>query len=124
MTLTLNQEQYLALVSLARAGATTPDQQRVLEKFLKDLESSNGMSRYSLLVQWQELESPLPPSTDFPAVWPPEMRALVERTDRPIAKVDVTKVVADKAKNPTNVLVTKDLGGIVGWTRLNDFFIT
>lgn len=122
MNLTLTQEQYQALIYLARLGSVTPDQKRVLEKFLKDLEALNGYKRYLLLVQWQELNSPLPAGTDFPAVWPPEMRRTIEREDRPIAKSDVLKEVDTYAKNPTNILVTKDVGGIVGWTKIDDFF--
>ena len=124
MSVTLDQEQYLALASLARLGADTPDKQRAVDSYLKSIEVANGMVRYALLVQWQETDTPLPPTTDFPEVWPPELRARVERVDRPIAKSDVQKVVDARSKNPTNILVTKDMGGIVGWTKLNDFFIT
>lgn len=124
MTVTLDLEQYLALTSLARLGADTPDKKRVLESFLASIDAANKQQRYTLQVQWQELNTPLPPTTDFPAVWPPEMRAVVERTDRVIAKSDVMKAVNAKSKDPTNILVTKDPGGIVGWTRIDDFFIT
>lgn len=124
MTIELDQEQYLALISLARKGADTPDKKRVLENFLKDIDAANGVSRYVLLVQWQEADAPLPKNADFPVVWPPSMRLTLERTDRPIAKSDVTKAVAAKASNPVEVLVTRDLGGIVGWVKLNDFFVT
>lgn len=121
---TLNLEQYLALLSMARRGATSPDHTRTLEAFLKDIDRTSGITRYTLLVQWQELNSPLPPNTRFPDVWPPEMRATMERTDRPIAKADVLALVKDRARNGSNILVTKDLGGIVGWTKVEEFFIT
>lgn len=122
--ITLDQEQYLALASLARLGADTPDKKRAVETFLASIDAANNQSRYLLLVQWQELNSPLPPKTDFPAVWPPQLRVSIERVDRPIAKSDVLSVVSSKAKDPTNILVTKDPGGIVGWTKIEDFFIT
>jgi len=121
---TLDQEQYLAIVSLARQGAQTPDKKRVLERFLQDIDEKNGVTRYVLWVQWQEQEQPLPPTTNFPETWPPQMRAILERVDRPIAKSDVLKVVKDRARNPTNILVTRDVGALVGWTAVNDYFIT
>jgi hypothetical protein len=118
----VSQEQYEALVALARLGATTPDAQRQLEAFLVDLEKSNGITRYLLLVQWQEADYALPPTVRFPEVWPPELRKKIERIDRPIAKADVDKVLAANAKKPVNVLVTKDPGGTVGWTQIDAFF--
>lgn len=121
---TLTQEQYLALISLARNGSPSPDQRRILETFLKDIDATNGVTRYLLWVQWQELKSPLPPTTNFPAVWPPEMRVLLERTDRPIASADILAAVKQKANDPTNILVTKDPGALVGWAKIADFFIT
>lgn len=124
MSVALDQEQYLALVSLARQGADTPDKKRVLENFLKSIDVANGVSRYVLLVQWQEAGAPPPATADFPTSWPPNMRLLLERADRPIAKSDVTKAVDAKASQPIEILVTKDVGGVVGWTKLDDFFIT
>ena len=75
-------------------------------------------------MQWQELDAPMPAGARFPDKWPPEMRALIERTDRPIAKVDVNVVVKNMANNPREVMVTRDTSGLVGWTKLDDFFIT
>jgi len=124
MAITLDQEQYLALVSLARAGQDTPDKKRVLETFLRDIDLKNGVQRFVLWVQWQEQQSPLPPGTNFPEVWPPQLRALLERADRPIARSDVDKVVKDRSKSPTNILVTKDIGALVGWAKIDEFFIT
>lgn len=124
ITLTLTLEQYSALAALARKGTTTPNETRVLETFLKDIETTNGVNRYVLLVQWQNMNGLLPPTTEFPAVWPPELRAKLERTDRPIAKADVLAVLAQQANNPTNILVTPDIGGLVGWSKLDDYFIT
>lgn len=122
MSINLSNEEYLSLVALARQGATTSDHKRALEAFLKNVDSKNGITRYKLLVQWQEQDSPLPPTTRFPDVWPPEMRATLERTDRAIAKADVEKVLEDRASKPTNVMVTRDMGGVVGWTKLEDYF--
>lgn len=120
----ITQEQYLALVSLARAGCETAEKTRLLEKFLKDIEASNGLKRYLLLVQWQEMDSPLPRNTDFPAIWPPEMRATIERSDRPSTKGEVLQLVKERSKRATNILVTRDPAGLVGWTKVDDFFLT
>jgi len=121
--LTISLEEFTALASLARAGAATPDKRRTLETFLKSIEAKNNVKRYVVWVQWQEQDSPVPTS-DFPEKWPPEMRVLLERTDRPIAKSDVVTAVDKKASKPTNIMVTKDPGAVVGWTKLEDFFVT
>ena len=63
--LSLDQEQYEALIALARKGATGDDARR-LDAFLQDLEAKNGIIRNTLWVQWQELNQPLPPGTNFP----------------------------------------------------------
>lgn len=120
----LSKEQYLALINLARKGTSSADHARQLEVFITDIDKANGINRYALLVQWQEQATPLPPTTQFPDVWPPELRSLIERSDRPIARADVTNMLKDKAREPINILVTRDVGGIVGWTKLSDFFIT
>ena len=121
---TLSQEQYEALISLARTGASTPDALRALERFLKDIEKSNGIVRNALWIQWQELDQPLPAGIQFPATWPPEMRFYLELVSRPIAKSDVNNVIKIRASKPTNILVTPDPGGLVGWTPLDTYFVT
>jgi hypothetical protein len=119
----LSQEQYQALVFLARKGTTTVDAKRVLESFLRDIEKSNNVNRYLLKVRWQELNAPLPTTTSFPTVWPPSNELDLERTDRPIAKADVLAAVLAKASKPENILVTRDVAGIAGWQKVDDFFI-
>jgi hypothetical protein len=86
--LTLNLQQYEALVYLARIGARLKgfldaiakdarfrqlleaavhyagqdaNRARDLEAFLKSIEEPNGIHRYFLAVRWQELAAPLPP---------------------------------------------------------------
>jgi hypothetical protein len=129
MDFTLSQEQYEALVSIARLGTqdangnVLSDKARNLDAFLKDIEKSNGVTRSSLWIQWQEIDSPLPPTTRFPEVWPPEMRFFLEFISRPIAKTDVQEVVKKKARNPITILVTPDPGAQVGWTPLDQYFL-
>ena len=120
----ISNDQYLSLVTLARAGARINSSEQALEVFLRAIEKQNGVTRDVLLVQWQEQDTPLPPHTDFPAVWPPEYRALLERTDRPIARVDVEALLKQRARRPVNVLVTKDVTGIAGWSTLDAYFLT
>lgn len=122
--LSLNQQDYEALIALSRKGATTPNGARRLDTFLRSIEKANGVTRYGLWVQWQEQDQPLPPTARFPEKWPPEMRFLIELISRPIARVDVEAVLKQKARKPTNVLVTKDPGALVGWSSLDQFFIT
>jgi hypothetical protein len=125
--LTLTQEQYEALIALARQGAEAAEDPSgtslQLDIFLKDLEAANGITRYAVWVQWQEMDQPLPPTTAFPTSWPPTQRAYIEFLTRPVAKVDVMNVVAQKASKPTNILVTKDPGATLGWTPIAAFFL-
>lgn len=126
--ITLQQSDYETLVELARrgtmdaSGQVLPDKARDLDSWLKDLEVANDIHRYAIWVQWQEQDAPLPPGTQFPERWPPEMRAYLALTTRPIARGDVDTLLDSKARNPTNVLVTRDPGATVGWTELSVFF--
>lgn len=122
-TFNLSTEQYEALISLARRGADTPDRKRDLEAFLRVIEKANGIVRYALWIQWQEMDQPLPPTTSFPDVWPPELRYYLEFLTRPINKTDVDEVLRKKARRPTNVMVTPDVGAVLGWTKYEDFFV-
>lgn len=124
MSVTLSEEEYEALASLARDGATTPERQRGVADFITSIDKANGIVRYVLWVQWQETDSPLPPTTRFPAEWPPSLRKKIERTDRPIAQSDVTALLATYATRPVTVLVTPDIGGVLGWSTLAQFFPT
>ena len=126
--LSLSQSDYETLVALARRGTYNPDgsvNQNVsaeLETWLRDLERRNGVQRYFLLVQWQELGSVLPAGTKFPEVWPPSLRAQITLTTRPSCAQDVQDLLRNRARRPVEVLVTTDPAGILGWTKLEDYF--
>jgi len=122
--ISLTKEEYEALVALARRASTTPDDERRLDAFLKIPEERNGVVRYSLWVQWQEAGADLPPGTVFPDVWPPEQRYFIQLVTRPIAKSDVEAVLENHARQPVEVMVTPDVGAEVGWTKLDDYFVT
>lgn len=120
--LSLSQPDYEALVFFAKKGVTTQDEALRLETFLKDLEKRNGVERYLLWIQWQEASTPLPPTANFPKVWPPELRFRLELISRPITRADVDAVLEKKATNPVTVVVTSDPAALLGWTPLEAWF--
>jgi len=129
-TFTITQQQYEALIALARAGTlddagvANVDESLKLDALLKRIEDDNGVTRSALWVQWQEMDQPLPPSTNFPDVWPPELRFYIEFVTRLVSKADVEAMLEVQASNPNNVLVTRDPAARVGWTAIDDFFVT
>lgn len=123
MSLTLSQEEYESLSTLARAGATTTEAQRQLHVWLTLIEQRNNVTRYGLWVQWQEADSPMPPNTNFPEQWPPEMRYFIQLFSRPINRADVDAVLAKKARRAVTVLVTPDPAGILGWSTPDEYFV-
>ena len=130
MYFNLSQEQYEALIALAYEGVKNDAGQVVdqtkalqLDVFLRSIEASNGVTRSVVWVQWQEMDAPLPPGTDFPRVWPPELRQKIDLISRPVSRSDVDDLLAARATNPTSVLVTRDPAGILGYTELDNFFL-
>lgn len=129
-TFTLSQEQYEALVDLSRRGtldkngAVIPDTARQLDAWLELIEKANGITRSSLWIQWQEVDSPVPPTASFPRTWPPELRYFLQFVSRTITRGDVEAVVKQKARNPVNVMVTRDPGAELGWSTLDQYFLT
>lgn len=121
--ISLTLEQYMSLVSLGRKGlGEEASRIQDYELFLQDIEKSNNINRYAILVRWQELAAPLPPTRDFPRKWPPEQQTLIERSDRPIARKDLDDKLKTLARRPEEIMVTRDLGGIAGWTKVDEFF--
>lgn len=126
--ISLEQEEYEALVAYARRGTLDHEGRplanaaRSLEAYLVMLEKKSGVQRYTLWVQWQEAAYPLPPGTRFPEHWPPELREQLTLVSRPIAKSDVLTLLSNRAKSPVTVLVTSDPAGLVGWAELDKFF--
>lgn len=128
-TFTLSQEEYEALIALARRGTRGRDgriDQNAavqLESFLKQIEEENGITRYALWIQWQDPTAPLPPGTNFPETWPPNLRYYLEFISRPIAESDVLAVVNPRTPNAQNIMVTPDPAGLLGWTPIANFFV-
>lgn len=128
MDITITQEQYEALVALAQAstlgsdGSTNQEKAVVLDRFLKDIETKNNITRHSLWVRWQDPNAPLPPGVRFPETWPPNLQQFIQFLSRPVAKTDVMDVITSRTTNPVNIMVTKDPAALVGWTKLEDYF--
>jgi hypothetical protein len=128
--MSLTEEEYSALVTLAREGTKDadgviiPERARRLDTFLRMIERKSGVMRSGVWVQWQEMDQKLPATTSFPDKWPPELRQYIELVSRPVAKADVEAMLAVKARRPTNVLVTSDPDAKVGWSTLDSFFLT
>jgi len=128
-TFELDQQQYEALIALAAEGTKLSDgtvdteKARRLDEFLRSIEKANGVTRSLVWVQWQETDSPLPPGTHFPDVWPPNLRKKIELITRPVARADVDALLKTQARSPVNVLCTKDPAGVLGYTPLDTFFV-
>lgn len=125
MNFTLTQEQYEALIGLARTGAQASGDQnasRRLEDWLKLIEKANGVTRSLVVVLWTEMNAPVPPRAFFPTNWPPTLKRTIELTTRPVARADVDKVLEAHASAPTAVMCTRDPEGILGLTPIDDFF--
>jgi len=126
--ISLEQSEYETLVEYARQGTLDANGHVIQEKalgldaWLRLIEGKNDIHRYFLWVQWQEQDAPLPAGTSFPDKWPPELREFIALTSRRIARADVDAVLARRARQPTNVLVTLDPAARVGWTELDQFF--
>ena len=121
---TLTSEQYTALVAMARKGVNRHSQvdQQTLEQFLISIEKANGVTRYLLWVQWQELDAPVPATAKFPTEWPPNLRQLIQQINTPISYQRVLDTLATYAKNPQAILVTTDPGAVLGWTDVKTYF--
>lgn len=118
MPVTMSNEAYEALVSLARRGATDP---RAVDLFVRDIDKSNGINRFFLLARWHEVGKPLPPGTEFPAKWPAQQQTPIALS-RPIDKSDVLDAILSITPSPVSILVTSDPAGLVGWTELEVYF--
>jgi len=128
-SISLTLEQYEALISLARRSTVNPDnsidqqQANVLDAFLLEIEQDNDITRSSLFIRWQDPTAPLPPGIRFPETWPPSLQYFLQLLTRPIAKSDVIALVAARTSNAVNIMVTQDPAGLVGWSKLEDFFV-
>lgn len=122
ISISMSEAQYEQLAGLARQGVNTAEGQRMLGDFLVGIEEANGITRYFLWVRWQEVGRIHPANQPFPENWPPTQEAKIERLNFPVSRATVEAVVADRSKNPTNILVSEDPGGELGWTSIDQYF--
>lgn len=122
MNITMTQEQYESLATMASAGAKTADGTLAIHEFLRKIESDNGITRFFVNIRWQDARPSKFPVGEFPHSWPPELSGSITRFDRAVAKSDVMDYVNSAGNAPVGVLVTTDPAGIYGWTKLEDFF--
>lgn len=120
--ISLTQEQYEALSSLALAGADTAEKRFQIDKFLRSIEAANNIHKYFLNIRWQDARPAQVPVGEFPRSWPPELSGSLTRYDRPIAKTDVLSYVESRSTSAVNILVTPDPMGIYGWAKIDDYF--
>lgn len=116
----MDTDQFETLVNFAMKGTEGNSQE--LANLLKSIEKANGSNYFRMLVQWQDSDYPLPAGAAFPRNWPPELRALITRVNQPVSKQDVLDMLEAKGSKPSNILVTDDVDGIVGWSTLTRRF--
>ena len=103
-----------AAQAAADAGASTLD----VLSLRNTIDQANGITRYFLKVRWVNAGDEQRPQLG--QEWPPTLEHDIE-LERPIAREDVDQVLADQAKNPVTVLVTRDRNGVVGLTALDSY---
>lgn len=115
MPLDINESQYEDLLALALKA--DPVTTRALRA---EVDKINGITRYGLLVRWQDLGGQAPPRREIAKPWPPEATQYIEMKRR-ITRADVDAVLEKRAINPVDVQVTPDPEGRVGWSQLSAF---
>jgi hypothetical protein len=119
--ITLSQQEYEDLVTLAKRTLNTPEL-RAFESSMAVIERRNGIEVSILALRWTEAGSPNPPHYTFPQSWPPEQEAVMRKVGGPITREEVEAELEARAKVPVTVLVSPDPGAELGWTTLDDFF--
>jgi len=112
---TMSREQYEALCNLAIK------QDPVNGGSLRDIvDKANGIRRFFLYIRWEDVGGVPPPRIELGKGWPPSQTFPLV-LERSITRADVDQVLTTQATNPTNVQVTPDRAGIVGWTLIDDY---
>lgn len=122
ISITLNPEEYLALVRLAEQAAIAAGKWPTLRAFLQDIERANNIERQELLVCWLVRGKPLPSDAVFPQSMPVDQKLVVNSIGKPIAKKDVLAALDNLGVDYGTVLVTHDPAGLVGWTSFEVAF--
>lgn len=111
---TLSRTQYDALLAAANGDAAVD-----VDSLQASIDAANGITRYRLLIRWYEIGGQPAPRHSLSS-WPPEQEFLLEM-ERPITRTDVDEVLDNNATNPADPMVTTDLGGEIGLTKLDDW---
>lgn len=122
-TVTLTFTQYEFLVKMAQAYeriGNSAGLSPTVDEVRKQVDLANSITRYELLVRWQDLGGKQPSRIEIGKGWPPQQTGLLVM-DRPILRSDVEAYVGGYASNPVDIAVTKDVRGVVGWTLLPDW---
>ena len=123
MAIEFDVHEYESLVRLAREGVNASGGDAVrFDQFLTRIESRNDIHRSLLWVLWSEHGEALPEGSRFPDVWPDAWRARLEQLYRPVARADVDRLLAARARRPVRIVVTPDPAALRGFTPLDTFF--
>lgn len=118
MSLIITREQLDALFFAADAGDMS-----TVKTTVATIDKANNVTRYSLFVRWQEVtgepESYVNDRRDYPSF----KRNRLNMT-RVITREDVLALVAQFASSSTNIQVTPDVSGAIGWTEIDVYSFT
>lgn len=113
--ITMTREQYEALSNLAIGENTA-----VATPMRDAIDRANGIRRFYLNIRWEDVGGVPPPRIELGKGWPPAQTYLLV-LERRISRADVDQVLTQNTKNPTNVQVTPDRYGVVGWSLIADY---
>lgn len=110
-------DEYEALLSWAKTGATELGQLPAFLSLRKGIDNQHRLQRFSLTVRYTELpQRPVIGATDTPK----GTAALLELL-RPPTREDVFKLLEGKNYHASSVYLTADPYGEVGWYELEAF---
>lgn len=114
----MSSEQFAVLARAALAGS---DDVPTMREYIEKIEKENGIRRYRLLIRWRTPAVQRLSDAQFPLNWPPSMTATLDQETVP-RKSDVEAIVASSGTRYTDIVVTRDLTGQVGWQTIEEFF--
>jgi hypothetical protein len=117
VTITLQNDEYDALLVLARAGAEAGSQVEVFFNLRKQIDFANGLRRTAILVRYDTL----PWVAGKEQLYGPRGETLLLELLRPPTREDVMIALSGKRTAPALIHVTRDPNGVVGWYELDLF---
>lgn len=112
--LTLTRDQYEMLLDAAYSGDNA-----AVKTLQAEIDTANFITRHAVKVRWVDVagKAVKPPTA---LTWPEQQTGTLELLV-PITRAHVEEFVASRAANPTDIQVTADLNGVVGWHTLDDY---